>query len=314
MNAAQYGQAGKGTALAVAIAAILGGAPLGRAVAQERSGATALEEIIVTARKREETLLDVPLSVTAFTADALESLRVQSPDDLARYTPGFSYTQSFGRNSLERPVIRGMSNILGTPNASFFVDGIYINGPAVSTELSNLERVEIIKGPQAALYGRATFSGAINYITQRPTNDFDGKLSVTGAEHEEYEVNGYLSGPIVADKLFYYLGGRYWQYGGEWENSVTGDEIGGQETQGGTVKFLWTPTDHFEATLLATYAEDDDEHMSLVLQGREFNNCFMPQDGFPRSRGYYCGDVFDVDDIPVALMTEMFPNGGGPFQ
>ncbi|HSN72099.1 MAG TPA: TonB-dependent receptor plug domain-containing protein, partial [Steroidobacteraceae bacterium] len=291
MNAVRHGHARRYSTVAIAVAAVLGTAPLTTAVAQTRASATALEEITVTARKREESLIDVPVSVTAFTARALESLRIQNPDDIARYTPGFSYTQSFGRNSLERPVIRGMSNILGTPNASFFVDGVYINGPAVSTELSNLERVEVIKGPQAALYGRATFSGAVNYITRRPTNEFEGKLSATGAEHEEYEVNGFLSGPIVEDKFYYYIGGRYWQYGGEWENSVTGDEIGGQETQGGTIKFLWTPTENFEATLLATYSEDDDDHIPLVLQGREFNNCILPAEGFPRYRGYYCGEV-----------------------
>ena len=142
-----------------------------------------LEEVVVTARKREENLQEVPLSVTAFNESALQDYRMFSPEDIAGFTPGFSFVNSFGRDS-DRPVIRGMSNILGAPNASFFIDGVYVPGTISSTELQMLERVEVIKGPQAALYGRATFSGAINYVTRRPTDELEGRVTVTVAEHD----------------------------------------------------------------------------------------------------------------------------------
>ena len=92
-----------------------------------------LEEVVVTARKREENLQEVPLSVTAFSESALQDYRMFSPEDIAGFTPGFSFVNSFGRDS-DRPVIRGMSNILGAPNASFFIDGVYVPGTISSTE------------------------------------------------------------------------------------------------------------------------------------------------------------------------------------
>ncbi len=90
-----------------------------------------LEEIVVSARKRDETLIDVPLTVTAVSAARIEELGIRDSRDLALYTPGFSNVASFGRNSTERPVIRGQSNILGDPNASYFVDGVYLSGSAM---------------------------------------------------------------------------------------------------------------------------------------------------------------------------------------
>jgi outer membrane receptor protein involved in Fe transport len=135
-------------------------------------------EILVTARKREENLQDVPLSITAVTAETIEEQGLRSIVDIANITPGLSYRPGFGRNS-DRPVIRGQSNIQGQPNVAFFIDGIFVTGSLTSFNLDNLERVEVIKGPQAALFGRATFAGAINYITRKPDNEFRGKASVT---------------------------------------------------------------------------------------------------------------------------------------
>jgi outer membrane receptor protein involved in Fe transport len=170
-----------------------------------------LEEVIVTARKREENLQEVPLSVTAFNASTLQDYRMFSPEDIAAFTPGFSFVNSFGRDS-DRPVVRGMSNILGSPNASFFIDGVFVPGTIASTELQMLERVEVIKGPQAALYGRATFSGAINYVTRRPTNEMEGQVTITVAEHDTTNTNAYVSGPIVEDSLYFYVGAGFNEY------------------------------------------------------------------------------------------------------
>lgn len=266
-----------------------------------------LEEVIVTARKREENLQEVPLSVTAFNASTLQDYRMFSPEDIAAFTPGFSFVNSFGRDS-DRPVVRGMSNILGSPNASFFIDGVYVPGTISSTELQMLERVEVIKGPQAALYGRATFSGAINYVTRRPTNDLEGQVTVTVAEHDTTNTNAYVSGPIVEDTLYFYLGAGFSEYGGEYNNTISGNEVGGEETTTFTGKLLWTPNDAFEAALRVTTQKDDDDHIALWLQGQEYNNCFDANASRPAARGYYCGTVKTSDE--VTLRTDFLPNPG----
>jgi iron complex outermembrane receptor protein len=311
MNPVESGRSSTNVLLAKAIAATLCSAGVATAYAQAPQTGAGLEEIVVTARKVEERLQDVPLTVTAISSQQIEELRITSPEDIARYTPGFSYVASFGRNNAERPVIRGQSNILGDPNASFFVDGIYLSGPAVSTEIGNLERVEIIKGPQSALYGRATFAGAINYVTRRPTDEFEGDITLTGAEHEEYDAKAWISGPLVSDRLYFYLGARHWEYGGEYKNEITGKDVGGQQTDAASAKLLWKVTDNFEATLFGSYSEDDDEHAVLSLQGREFNNCYPRGAEFPRARGYFCGEVLGADDLRVRLKTDLFPDGGG---
>jgi outer membrane receptor protein involved in Fe transport len=266
-----------------------------------------LEEVIVTARKREENLQEVPLSVTAFNASTLQDYRMFSPEDIAGFTPGFSFVNSFGRDS-DRPVVRGMSNILGAPNASFFIDGVYVPGTIASTELQMLERVEVIKGPQAALYGRATFSGAINYVTRRPTNELEGQVTVTVAEHDTTNTNAYISGPIVQDSLYFYLGAGFSEYGGEYNNTIGGDEVGGEETTTFTGKLLWTPSDSFEASLRVTAQDDDDDHIAIWLQGAEYNNCYTPDVSRPSARGYYCGTVKTNDE--VTLRTDFLPNPG----
>ena len=272
-----------------------------------QSEEASLEEVVVTARKREENLQEVPLSVTAFGVDALQDYRMFSPEDIAGFTPGFSFVNSFGRDS-DRPVIRGMSNILGVPNASFFIDGVFVPGTIASTELQMLERVEVIKGPQAALYGRATFSGAINYVTRRPTNELEGQVTVTVAEHDTVNTNAYISGPIVPDKLFFYLGAGLNEYGGEYRNTIGGDEVGGEETTTFSGKLLWTPSDNFEASLRVTSQEDDDDHIALWLQGAEYNNCLQPDATRPSARGYYCGTVKTNDE--VTLRTDFLPDAG----
>lgn len=306
------------TVVATAVRVILAGAACaavaphaGAQVQAPSTSARSLEEIVVTARKREEVLKDVPIAVTAIGSERISDLGLASVEDIARFTPGFSYTAGFGRNSLERPVIRGQSNILGEPNASFFVDGVYVNGPGVSTEIASLERVEIIKGPQSALFGRATFAGAINYVTRKPTSEVEAEFRATAAEHDEYELGGWISGPIIDDRLLYFVAARQWTYGGEWKNEFDGETIGAQETSSVAAKLLWNVTDDFEATLLASYAEDDDNHMVLALQGRQYNNCQPRGTQFPRSRGYYCGTALDVADLPIRMKTDLFPDGGG---
>jgi len=290
------------------------------AIAQEAM----LEEIIVTARKREESVQDIPIAVSAFTADDIRELGLLSVDDIALYTPGFSFQSGFGRNSgIDRPAVRGQTTIVnGIANVkavSTFVDGVYVGGLVSSVDLANIERVEIIKGPQSAQYGRGTYAGAINYVTRRPTDEFAGEVSLGGAEHESYDMSAWVSGPLVADRAYFRLSAGYRQYGGEYVNTVTDEEVGDQETMNVAAKLFLTPSENFEATLALAYQETDDGHPALALQGREHNNCCFrgpPSGGRdisgvtgPRAREYYIGEA--QRNLPVALLTEELDSVGG---
>ncbi len=292
------------------ITAIGATSALGQSTAPQR-GADALQEIVVTARKREEALQDVPLTVTAVGAVKIEELGIKDSRELALFVPGFSNVASFGRNSSERPTIRGQSNILGSPNASYFVDGVYISGSATNTETANLERIEVIKGPQAALYGRATFAGAINYVTKQPSDTFEGKVTATLGEFSQRDVTAYISGPI-GDTVSYFLAGTHTEIGGFYDNPLDPrDNLGAEQTDGLTAKLRWTPNDATEITALVTYAEDNDGPPALGFQGREFNNCQLFSATLrPRSRGYYCGEVIPIEQLTISQLTNQMPNPG----
>ncbi|MBP6298321.1 MAG: TonB-dependent receptor plug domain-containing protein, partial [Anaerolineae bacterium] len=172
-----------------------------------------LEEVVVTARKQEERLQDVPLSVAAFTGKQLEERGARDMFDVTRFTPGYSFDKMnrYGvQGGVSRPVIRGMSNILGEGNAQVFIDGIPYSDSILSFPFDIVDRVEVIKGPQAALFGRSTFSGAINLITKKGNNVPEHSVSARYANYGDTEVNLLSRGPIVEDKLLYMAHGRYY--------------------------------------------------------------------------------------------------------
>ena len=144
------------SAISTALGASLLGGLAGQVLAQDgESIDNPLEEIIVTARKRSESLQDVPLAVTAFSEFDIQANGLLDIREIAKITPGLTYGEEFGRTA-ERPTIRGMSNTstdIEQPVA-VFIDGVYQSASVLATSLSDLERVEVVKGPQSALYGR----------------------------------------------------------------------------------------------------------------------------------------------------------------
>ncbi|MGH8310139.1 MAG: TonB-dependent receptor plug domain-containing protein, partial [Steroidobacteraceae bacterium] len=204
-----------------------------------------LEEVIVTARKFEERLQDVPLSVAVFTSEELEQRGLQDIFQLSQFTPGFSFEKvnRYGlQGGVSRPVIRGMSNILGEGNASVFVDGVLYSDSVLSFPFDIVERVEVIKGPQAALFGRATFAGAVNLVTKKGTNEYENKISMHAAEYEDYELNLLSRGPVLQDRLFYMLHGRYYTFDGKFRNALDTGKVGGEESYGVNASMEFRPS------------------------------------------------------------------------
>ena len=274
--------------LAFAISAILGAAS--STTAAENTGPVeGTREIIVTARKAPERLLDVPLSVSAFVADDLQETGTRDIYDLTRMTPGFSFERlnRYGvQGGVSRPVIRGMSNILGDGNASVFVDGIQYSDSILSFPFDIVDRVEIIKGPQAALFGRSTFAGAINLVTKKGTNTPDNRVSVRGAQFGDYEANLLSRGALIQDTLFYMAHARYYTFDGMYRNTLDGKRIGAEESYNVDGSIEYRSGDMFSATLSAGFTHDDDGLAAVVLQDRFANNCFL---NAPRQ--YYCGEI-----------------------
>ncbi|HRX90890.1 MAG TPA: TonB-dependent receptor, partial [Steroidobacteraceae bacterium] len=248
-----------------------------------------LQEVVVTARKQEERLQDVPLAVAAFTNEQLVERGARDMFDVSRFTPGFSFEKvnRYGvQGGVNRPVIRGMSSILGEGNAQVFVDGIPYSDSILSFPFDVVDRVEVIKGPQAALFGRATFSGAINLITKKGGDLPENTLSARLAEYGDTEVNALSRGTIVEDKLFYMVHGRYYTMDGMYRNSLDGDRIGGEQSTNFNGSLEWRPVEGISAILSGGFTRDRDDLAAITLQDRFANNCYLDV-----ARQYYCGAV-----------------------
>ena len=227
-------------------------------------------DIIVTARKRDESLQEVPLAISAFGSQEIKSARIERLSDLAKLTPGLNYTPLFGAQN-QLPIIRGAAQTFGALNVGVFLDGVYLSGKAgVDLELNDLERIEVVKGPQSALYGRNTFAGAINYITQRPSDEWTGTGEVTVGDRGLVKIAGSVSGP-VADIVRIRLGGFYREHNGFYRSGIDGGRVDFAESYGGIFTMEVEPSDNFIATIRASYSKEDvGQPASSVIRTNSF--------------------------------------------
>ncbi len=317
--------------------------------AEAADSAFEIEEVVVTARKVEESIRDVPVTVNALTANAIEERGIASLQDIADATPGFDFAQGFGRNDF-RPVIRGQSNILGRPNAGLFVDGIIIEEGNASVPLAALERIEVVKGPQSALYGRSTLAGAVNYVLKGPGESFGADASVELGERDYSRIQVHAGGPL-SDTLGLAVTLSHYQRDGEYDNSFAGNalgapavqnDVGGEESTSFTGVLEFAPTDQLNIRLHGIYESTDDDQYAIGVLPYTLNNCYQTPRGTPHPQppagtpeatavgrrgslhtapyggtGYYCGKV-DVSTVlensgggdNASLETEYFPFSG----
>ena len=249
-----------------------------------------LEEIIVTARKMDESIQEVPVAVTAITANMIEQMNIRDLDDIAKVTAGLVFDPEFGRQS-DRPVIRGQANILGDSGVSYFIDGVYITGSINDYDINDIERIEVVKGPQSALYGRNTYSGAINIITRSPGDELAIRGRVTASDDNEIEIGGTIKGPL-GDSFGVGLTARYYELDGAWTNTFDGSDIGIYESTSLSAVAVLEPNDRFDARARIYYAETRDGQPPLFAQDASFNNCFEDMGTLYGGLGrYFCGTM-----------------------
>ena len=281
-------------ASAVAVAA-LAAASLAPIAAAAEDAATAdsdqIEEIIlVTARKRSESIQDVPVAVTALTAEQIADFGVRDLADVSKVTAGLIFDSEYARGS-NRPVIRGQANILGDSGVSYFIDGVYAAGPIDDYDLSTVERIEVVKGPQSALYGRNTYSGAINVVTRRAAEAMGGEVTVEAAQDDQYLVRGALSGPL-SDVFAGGVNVRHYERGGPFTNAYDGSEIGSQESQSVAAFLEFEPSERVFIRGRAYVGRRDDGQPPVTATRYLDNNCFLDDGSLYGGAGrYYCGVV-----------------------
>jgi len=233
-------------------------------IAQNQGGE--LEEVIVTAQRREQSLKDVPISIDVVTGDAISKQGYTFLRDLADFTPGIIIKNEFEEQGM---MVRGNGNTgknLSTEQAApIFVDGIYF-GLASQTmnAFLDVERLEVLKGPQPVYFGQNAIAGAVSITTRKPGPEWEGRAVAEYANNQTHRMEFAVGGPIT-DTLGIRVAGKLKQSDGHLTDIVTGSKFPYQEEKGGRVIVQWAPTEKFEATAKIDYASQDLGSQALSL-------------------------------------------------
>ncbi len=250
--------------LAASLASLLGSAAPLAATAADSSE---LEEIVVTARMRSEKAIDVPISASVFSAKEISDARIRNPIDFVAQSPNVSLvlSQNAGTSFM---TIRGISQVRnGEAPVAVVVDGVQMVDPAQLTqELVDVQDIEVLRGPQGALYGRNASGGAIIITTRAPTNDYQGHITAGGGNGGEVEAEGSLSGPIIADKLLFRVGGRYVDRVGYYDNITLGRKVDPYRNQSYRSMLKWLVDDATTVDLRASADRVVDGANNFVYQ------------------------------------------------
>ena len=246
------------------------------AIAQSASAASAADdaiygEIIVSARKRDENLQDVPIAINVLSAAAIDRKGIDGPGDVANQTPGLTFDVGLVPSDT-RISIRGLQATRGRPNVAILIDGVDSSsenfgvaggGILANLRLVDVERIEVVKGPQTVLYGRSAFAGAINYISKRPGDKFEGSLSGMGGRFGTYEIKGAVGGPI-GEGLGARINFGYFNNDGDYTNPVTGGRLNAGEVYGGALGLQYKG-ESFKAYARVQYSKEKYSERAQVL-------------------------------------------------
>lgn len=230
-----------------------------QAFAADAPASTEVQEVVVTAQKREQSVLDVPIALTAYSGETLEALGLQEFEELGQFVPGFDVQNQSPNNP--GFVMRGITSDSGEattePRVSVYQDGVSISKSRGSyVELFDLERVEIAKGPQSTLYGRGALIGAVNIIQAKAKPDAAASLKIEGGDYGYALAEGMINVP-VNDVLAVRVAARSKKRDGYVENLLGGDDFNSTDTLAARVAIAYQPTDRFKLDVLYNYQQDN---------------------------------------------------------
>ena len=276
------------SALCTVLCAPLASAQEATTPTEDESQGRVLEEVTVTARQTKESLQNVPVAVTALGEEQIEQTFANDLRDLGKYAPNVNIGVVPGFNAAAI-AIRGVStgDIPSTfdPAVTIAVDGFYLGHYQASLlDIFEIERVEILRGPQGTLFGKNTIGGVVSVTTKKPSGKFGIEGKVRVANEGRLDVMGALDFPIIADKLAARIAVQSFNFDGFYTNTFNGKNAGGQDLLAGRAKLLFTPNEDFNALLSFEWSKDRSD-TPMVL------NTSTPLDpnGFYGSDGFYNG-------------------------
>jgi outer membrane receptor protein involved in Fe transport len=227
-------------------------------------GGAEVEALIVTAQKREEDIQDVPIAISAFTQEQLERSQVAGGPDLMTQIPNMTFTKTnFSTYSIQ---IRGIGTqaISATTDAAVavaFNNTPFIRNRFFEQEFYDLQRIEVLRGPQGTLYGRNATAGVVNIISQKPKFGYEAKLSGDISNYNSTRLEGMINVPLVDDKVALRLAGAWTKREGYSTNEITGNPIDGRDLWSTRLSLRFAPTDSFDANLIWEHFEEEDDRL-----------------------------------------------------
>jgi len=220
-----------------------------------------LDTVIVTAQKVEESAKDVPIAMSVFDEYAIEDKKIDNIQDMTNYVPGF-YLFNASDNGSASPTIRGIHSDYRTRSSSvaMYIDGIPIlSTTSYSNFLYDIERIEVLKGPQSTLYGKNSEAGVINIITRQANNETKGKLDIELGEDNKKQLGLSVSGPVIKDKLFVGLAGKYYEKDGFIKNTYLNKTVNDKKYYSGRLNLRYLANDDLELSLVTSTEKRRDD-------------------------------------------------------
>lgn len=223
--------------------------------------AQGIEEVVVTAQQREQNLQDVPISISAFSSEAVDKNMFRDVSDYVSKTPNASFTSS-GARSRRDISIRGITNFVGQNNAlrtstfGFYVDGFSLSSSSINPPMMDVERIEILRGPQATYFGRNALGGGISITSKKPENELSGSIMADYSRFDTIDVEGVINLPIIKDVLAARFNLKHAESDGNIEN--INPQGGGNDSEYQYFKgsVLYTPSDRLTVNVFGSYADE----------------------------------------------------------
>lgn len=289
--------------------------------AQDTHGDTAnarvIEEVIVTAEHRQASLQDTQISLTAFSEQKMKDLGLSNASDIGNYTPNLTISPQIGGRNGFAVNIRGVRNgetlISFEPAVGLYLDGVLIaKNSGALLDVADPERIEVLRGPQGTLYGRNTIGGAVNVVTQKPSDEFEARLSLTVANYGQRDIKGMLNLPLLSDSspigtLNLRLVGASYERDGYYENTFAGaeeDEVQNKNRDVALAHLEWRASESFSARYSYDRTEIDESPLPSFVTFVDGNHAtgadlgpYKVEQGERPEEGSWDGRMFGISDV-----------------
>jgi len=259
----------------------------------EQKRSERLEDLVVTANKVEENVQEVPISITVFDEFTIEDRKIESIEDVAEYTSNFTLIDRGA--GIFVPSVRGMS----TQPVSVIIDGIPVSDhQGFNISLIDIERIEVLKGPQSTLYGKDAQAGVINVITKKPDNETRGKVGAEFGSDNKKQYTLLASGPIVKDKLFVGLSAKHYEKDGFIKDMIHGGYVNDRENDYGRLHLRYTPSDELEISLISSKKKENSGDIAYLGREEGYKSKNVDMQGYDKSdtTTHALKISYDIDD------------------